>query len=196
MKTNSNITLLVLLLPMVVLSSECNENCGSCGLKGEEPYCFICQNGKKWEDGACSTPLSDQNCLLHSAAGCLTCKEGTMMGNDQKCIQPGNPIQFCLIGTEYVCQICSLSYPSEDRKKCNRALIDGDHCVNGTTGPFGRPACMLCEPGWVSVEGICQSDRRGGCMYMNRRGICVQCLEGFYMRFTGVCDKVKATLEK
>jgi hypothetical protein len=111
--------------------------------------------------------------------------------NDQSCAAPSTPIENCLVGSTdqgmTTCAVCKGFYPSEDGKMCNRPLQDGDNCVNGTVDDYNQPSCMACKSGYVSYQGKCQSMPTSLCMYANAKGQCVQCRDGNFMKFSGVC---------
>jgi len=174
--------------------TQCPANCGSCGTRDSKPYCFVCQNGMKWTPDAstCTTKFEDANCMYHSASGCLGCKAGTIMDmSNQSCAAASTPIDKCMVGSTnqnvITCSICAGFYPSSDGKMCNVPLKSDDNCVNGTLDDYSKPSCMTCKAGYVSYQGVCQSMPSSLCMYANAKGQCVQCRDGNFMKFSGVC---------
>lgn len=195
-------TSLVLILFLTTkINSECNNMCASCGQKDSQDFCFICENSV-WSDGACNSPTKD-NCLYHSAAGCLTCQNGYILSKDDgSCVKnDNNPIPNCAVlwqmntGTQekpeiyYGCNVCNGSAPSSDMTQCNRELPDG--CLWGGVDDMGQVTCVNCSsPGQMSILGTCGGAFASGCMIGNDKGQCIQCSQGYYMRFPGVCAAV------
>jgi hypothetical protein len=85
------------------------------------------------------------------------------------------------------CNVCSGAYPSKDLTACTTPLIPGDNCVWGALDDYGKNHCMKCKSGYVSQQGVCKISFTTGCMYQNGNGQCVQCQDGYFMKFAGVC---------
>ena len=187
------VTIISALLVATALT-QCPQNCGSCGTKDNQAFCFVCQGGFKWQDGKCDVQQEDPNCEFHSAAGCLGCKAGFYMDMDkQTCIAAaaGKAIANCIVGLvnqgAYQCQVCAKSYPNDKQTACSIAIKAADNCVNGTVDDYYKPSCMLCTKGFVSYNGKCVASPLDSCMYANTKGQCVQCKDGYFMKFSGVC---------
>ena len=209
-RTLATSTALLLALLASTTLTACPANCGSCGTKDKQPFCFVCQGGFKWDDGKCDEQLTQvQNCEFHSAAGCLGCKQTFFMNmNTQLCLQPpaANNIANCLVGLinedpqtkvkTYQCQVCKGFYPNEKQTACDVAIKPADNCQNGTVDDYYKPSCMTCKSGYISYNGKCTRSPQDNCMYANTKGQCVQCRDGYFMKFSGVCAKANAAQEK
>lgn len=90
---------------------------------------------------------------------------------------------------QVTCNVCDGFYPSSDMSQCSGPLIPGDNCQWGTLDDYGNNHCMKCKSGFISQVGVCQSSSGSnvGCIYQNANGQCVQCTQGYYMKYTGVC---------
>ena len=182
-----------------------------------DQFCFVCGYGKQWVNGACDAKLSDVNCAFHSAAGCLGCVQGWYLNMDtQKCEQVGSPIKSCYAGgsnpsgikkiggplrytksfseeQKYLqtptvtCNVCDGFYPDATLATCSGPLIPGDNCQWGALDDYGKSHCMKCKSGYVSQVGVCKQISAPGCIYTNASGQCVQCSQGYFMKYSGVC---------
>ena len=190
--------LLVLITIAGTVLTQCDPSCSSCGTLRNKEYCFVCKRST-WNLGGCDLAKKQQNCLYHSAAGCVTCERGYILDRDTtQCVEAGEKqIKNCLIqwmqtnpytGKGYIhgCNVCEGAAPSVDQTECNRSIPEG--CLWGGYDDLDQATCARCKgTGQISVDGKCVGSFTPGCIMANARAQCIECYDGFYMKHAGLC---------
>lgn len=184
--------LLTLLTFSAYVMAECSLNCSSCGILDGKEYCFVC-DGATWINGVCNgAPPAD--CRFHSTAGCMTCNFGFVLNKNDNTCSPAaeHAIKGCIVQwsttsgatTTYGCNVCEGGSPQG--AACTGPMPAG--CKYGALDAQLKPACVLCaDTTQVSINGQCVASFSAGCILANDKGQCIQCSEGYYMKFSGLC---------